>query len=107
MRHVAGRVRAFVIVATAAACGLAAGVGASTPSTRQGLPPPPPPNAVGQMGQPVQAADAPKGTGLLLGQVVDASGHRPIAGVLVSITGGPVTPGGVANAPVAWSRRSA
>jgi protocatechuate 3,4-dioxygenase beta subunit len=37
------------------------------------------------------AADQPKGTGLLMGQVVDASSGKPVAGAIVSITGGAVT----------------
>ena len=52
----------------------------------QGVVPVVPPPGQAQSGQ--TPADTPKPTGIILGQVVDAAGDKPIAGATVTINGG-------------------
>jgi protocatechuate 3,4-dioxygenase beta subunit len=66
MRTVARRVRVLLVVVLSATAGLAAQVA----------------------GPPIPSEPA-KGTGLLIGQVVDATSARPIPGAMVVLTGGP------------------
>ena len=54
-------------------------------------PPPPPPPPPGLFAQnPAPVAEVTKGTGLLLGQVLDASTKAPIAGAVVVLSGTPL-----------------
>src|SRR5262245_15558621 len=53
----------------------------------QGPPPPPPPPPPPNGALVAQPAMTAKGTGLLVGQVVDAEGNRPVPGAIVTLSG--------------------
>jgi hypothetical protein len=82
MRIVAGRVRTLVLAVTAATILL----GLQARAWVQVVIAPPAPPAQAQSGQ--TPADTPKPTGIILGQVVDAAGGKPVAGATVAISGG-------------------
>ena len=94
MRIAARQVRAIVVGMTSAAAVLAglAGGGPLVPplsarqtAVGQAIPTPTPTPAIPGSQLP---AEPPKGTGLLIGQVVDAAGKKPIASAIVTISGG-------------------
>jgi hypothetical protein len=110
MGTIVGRVRPLVLAVTTAAILLGLQVRAGV----QGVVPVVPPPGQAQSGQ--TPADTPKPTGIILGQVVDAAGDKPIAGATVTINGGmqsivmsngdvvmvnPAAPAGAAAAPTA------
>src|SRR5262249_36229293 len=88
MRVTARGVRTLLIAAIAAAAGIAA-----TAATGSVQVPPPPSVQAGQSPaqSPTPTPCPVKGTGLLMGQIIDATSRRPVAGATITISGGTPT----------------
>ena len=80
MNVTGSRVRALTVVFLAIASGLASALAQQIPPPP---PPPPPPGVFAQNPQP--PVEQPKGTGLILGQVIDSGTKRGISGATVTI----------------------
>src|SRR5262249_19252021 len=94
MRVTARGVRTLLIAAIAAAAGIAATAAGSVQVPPPPPPPPPPPlvqygPAPGQ--SPTPTPEPVKGTGVLMGQIIDATSRKPGAGATITISGGTPT----------------